>query len=377
MTIAVVMVGYNRPVSIKRLCDSILTAKCNFSVDIVLSVDKSEKQEEVLKAVESIQWDHGRVILKKQKNRLGLREHIFACADLTEYYEAVIILEDDIVVSDSFFNYVIAALDFTANDKSVAGISLYSPMINEMAILPFTAKRCGFDNYYLQSAQSWGQCWSKRMWREFRAWYAQNSEKLVSDDDMPSRIYSWPETSWKKYFMKYLAETQKMFFYPYDSLSSNYSDVGQHNKSMTPYYQVPLVSEKTEFKFGTTKETPCYDIFFERMGLKVRGEDLCMDLYGTKRFSDSRFVLTPKKLCAPIVQSYGLSYRPQEDNFLKGAEGNDIFIYDLYGFDNLWIGGSKLFYKLAKYHTNLSWRHALLYSVGTIIIKFFGKVKIK
>lgn len=375
MNIAVILVGYNRPKSLARLYRSVVSAHNSNLVDIIFSIDKSPVQKEVLREIESFTNNENFLYVRALPERLGLREHILSCGDLVEDYDAVVVLEDDVVVSDSFVDYVVQAVRYVETDNSVAGISLYSPSVNEMSMLPFSPKRGGFDNYYLQSAQSWGQCWTREMWNGFRNWYAENCGKLEPDSDMPNRIYSWPDTSWKKYYMKYLVESGKTFFYPYDSLSSNYADVGQHNKMLTPHFQVPLVSGKREFKFGTIDEVPCYDVFFERAGCQFNGEYVCMDLYGTKTISQSNFLLTPKKLKAPIVQSFGLTYRPQEDNYLKRALGDDIFLYDLSAHSVFRMKEKTMFYKLAKYHTNLSWRHSLVFSLHFLLSRVFQKIK--
>lgn len=373
--LAVILVGYNRPESLKRLYNSVLNAKYNSAVDLIVSVDKSEAQNTVLNVINADKWDKGAVVFRTFKERQGLRNHILACGDMTESYDAVVVLEDDIVVSDSFLDYVFAAIKFVNDDDSVGGISLYSPSSNEMSLLSFIPKKTGFDNYYLQSAQSWGQCWTRKMWKNFRHWYDANNESLKLDYDMPSRIYSWPESSWKKYYMKYLVETDKTFFYPYDSMSTNYSDVGQHNRVVSPHYQVALVTGKVNFRFGTASECPCYDVFFERMNLQFNSEPLCLDLYGTKSKSSARYLLTPKKLSAPVLESFGLTYRPQEDNFLNRSPGSDVFLYDLLKTPDLFFEEDYMSFKLANYHTNLNWRHALLYSVVTLKFRLIQKIK--
>lgn len=375
MKIAIVLVGFNRPLSIERLFLSVAEKNCEIEADLIISIDKSLNQDKVVSQVANIDWAYGRLIIRAFPERLGLRQHILLCGDLTTDYDAVVILEDDIVVSDSFLRYTKSAIEFIGQDDSVAGISLYSPSINEMAMLPFIPKRTGFDNYFLQSAQSWGQCWTRSMWQDFRAWYDNNNTPLVSSDDMPSRIYSWPETSWKKYFMKYLVDTERTFFYPYDSFSSNFSDVGQHNKFVTPHFQVPLITDKREFHFGTQSETACYDIFFERMGLSYKGQPLCMDLYGTRTLNNSRFLLTPKKLKIPKIESFGLTYRPQEENYLKSAPGDDIHIYELDDSQSLRVKQESTSFKMANYHINLDWRNALIYGATTLISRIFNKVK--
>jgi len=375
MNIAVVVIGYDRPLSISRcLCRLSAAEYRRVHVDLIVSLDWSEKQSEILAMLRDYKWAHGDMIIRAFTNRQGLREHVLSCGDYTEKYDAVVVLEDDIVVSGSFFDYVLSALDFVGNDSRVAGVSLYSPSINEMAMLPFVPKRTGYDNFYLQSAQSWGQCWTRSMWRDFREWYDANCSKLSKASDMPSRIYSWPESSWKKYYMKYLVETGKTFLYPYDSFSSNYSDVGQHNKTVTPHFQVPMISGKSDFIFGGLNDVPCYDIFFERTELKYCGHDVCVDLYGTRSVSECRYFLSTQDLDFPVAASYGLTYRPHEDNFIKSSAGNDVFLYDLG--DKKELGSKKKVsaYKLAKYHTNLSWRHSLIYGAVTLRNRVFKKL---
>ena len=375
MKLAVVLVGYNRPDSMKRLFDSVVRSSLIERVDLIVSLDKSDVQNAIFRIVSECDRGKSRVIFRLFEEKQGLRKHILSCGDLTDDYDAVVVLEDDIVVSECFLNFVFSVLDYVGDNEVIAGISLYSPAINEMCLLPFVPKPTGFDNFYLQSAQSWGQCWTRNMWRGFRRWYDSNSVILLDDSDMPSRIYSWPETSWKKYYMKYLVESGRTFLYPYHSFSTNYSDVGQHNKMVSPHFQVPLVSGKESFHFGALHEVPVYDVFFERKGLLFGSESICCDIYGTKRKSSSRFLLSSKVLDAPVVDSYGLTFRPHEDNYLRKSSGCDIFLYDLKGFDDVELKDNCFNFKLANYHSMLSWRHSLIYGLGTLMARITQRFK--
>lgn len=60
-TIAIVAVGYNRPDSIKQLLQSLQCADYDQDqVDLVVSVDKGERQQEIVSVVENINWAHGK-----------------------------------------------------------------------------------------------------------------------------------------------------------------------------------------------------------------------------------------------------------------------------------------------------------------------------
>ena len=96
MTYAIIAVGYNRPLEMKRLLDSLCQAQIgDIEVDLIISLDKSDKQEDLKKICEEIQWDHGEKIIRPFSERQGLRNHILQCGDLTDRYDAVIVLEDD------------------------------------------------------------------------------------------------------------------------------------------------------------------------------------------------------------------------------------------------------------------------------------------
>jgi hypothetical protein len=270
---------------------------------------------------------------------------------------------------------VILAIKFAENKHEIAGISLYSPLINEMSLLPFIPKKTGFDNYYLQSAQSWGQCWTRRMWVHFRNWYDSCPQPLLPSYELPSRVYRWPESSWKKYFNAYLVKNEKTFLFSYDSFSTNCQDVGTHNKEISSHYQVPLTSGKTKFNFGLKSQCPSYDAFFERKGMKFNGESVCFDLYGTKCKSDSRYFFSTKKISVPHLRSFGLAYRPQEDNFINRTPGNDAYLYDLSVKPDIEFKENYINYKLANYHTNITWRHSLVYTMVIITSKIFKKLR--
>lgn len=51
-----------------------------------------------------------KMLLLKNQN-LGLKKHIISCGDLTNIYDNVICIEDDLVLSPYFMNYVIKWLE--------------------------------------------------------------------------------------------------------------------------------------------------------------------------------------------------------------------------------------------------------------------------
>lgn len=331
----IVVMAYNRPNSLNRILDHLLNCEFdNDEVDLIISIDKSDVQEELIQISQNIIWTHGIKKILPRPERLGLREHVLSCGDIVYDYETLIMFEDDIVPAHNFFRFVKQSSVFYKDDNCIAGISLYTPYVNEMVEKPFIPIKNDFDVFLIQSASSWGQAWNKDMWKDFRSWYEDNYGELVDIGDMPNKIYTWPQSSWKKYFMKYLVETNKYFAYPYIGLSTNVSDVGQHVQEADSMYQVPLSFEmKENYFFGNTSDLIVYDSFFEIKKIpkiKLETTNICFDFYGSKtNFQTFDYLLSSKKYNYKIIKSYSLNYKPQELNFIFDELGNDIFFYDL------------------------------------------------
>ena len=112
MNPAIVVVGYSRPDTLKRLLQSVGNATYHDSdIDLIISLDKADNEEDVVKVANDFEWRFGKKTIRRFPERQGLRKHIIQCGDLTEKYGAVIILEDDLLVAPDYYEYVKAALD--------------------------------------------------------------------------------------------------------------------------------------------------------------------------------------------------------------------------------------------------------------------------
>lgn len=92
---------------------------------------------------------HGRKKIYTYPERLGLRKHILKCGDFLDFYDALVVLEDDLVVAPSFYMYVLMTVNKYIENNNIAGISLYTHLWNHNAGLPFTpcANIIEFCNY--------------------------------------------------------------------------------------------------------------------------------------------------------------------------------------------------------------------------------------
>ena len=331
---AIVVVGYNRTNGILRLLNSLEKAEYGEDkVTLIISLDNCGN-DSVEKAVAKAAWSHGDKIIRTFPERQGLRKHILACGEYLNEYEAIAVLEDDLVVSPAFYSYMAQSIEYYKGDSEVAGISLYTHGMNVNAELPFVPAVNSCDVYFQQFAQSWGQIWIRESWMEFKKWYQENHDKPIADVTVPEFVSSWSDNSWLKYHIKYCIENKKYFVYPYTSLTTCFSDKGQHSAGSNDFYQVRLMMDsQKEYHFGRLDDVVVYDAFFERCDmyrfLNCKEDELCVDLYGTKNNrQEKRYWLTRMQLPYETVRQFGLCMRPHENNVIFNIEGEDIYLYD-------------------------------------------------
>ncbi len=329
----IVVVAYNRVKSIRRLLTSLEIAKYgefDGQIKLIISIDYSGS-DKVLKEVKQFKWTHGDLQIIEHKENLGLRKHILKCGDLVTLHDSIILLEDDLFVAPSFYKYAVSALTYYEEDESVGGISLYSHLYNESAGLRFIPMEDDCDIYFLQITSSWGQAWSKSQWVDFRNWYDEG--QVVSKEDcLPNDVILWPDSSWKKFFIKYLVQKNKYFVYPKISFSTNFGDAGTHQTDNN-LYQVPLFMGKKNLSFKKINQSiSVYDSFcellpsvYKKLNADLKNYDFESDLYGVKEINkiNSDFILTSRKSkFGTVIKSFDLKMKPMELNIKYNIDGN-------------------------------------------------------
>ncbi|MBR1892540.1 MAG: hypothetical protein IJ815_03285 [Lachnospiraceae bacterium] len=326
---AIVVVAYNRADALKRVLGSLAAADYEEKdIPLVISIDKSDVAE-VDKTAEDFVWEHGEKRIITHDVRMGLKAHVLECGDLTEEYGSIIMLEDDLFVSPYFYGFAKAALEFSDGNDDIGGISLYNHRFNVFARMPFEPIDDGFDNWFLQIASSWGQAWSKEQWKEFREWQKEHDGEDLHGNGMPSDAADWPESSWLKYAIKFLIETDRLFLYPRVSYTTNFFDAGEHSVKANTDLQVPLATGKhRDYIFSDISNSEAiYDAYFENELLPYES-----DIYGLKYRDDAikmRYVLSVRSLPYHVEATYGLVLRPADANIKLKVPGNEIKLYEL------------------------------------------------
>ena len=330
--VAIVVVGYNRIKSMTRLLTSLKQAEYPINdVPLVISIDCSGDHE-LYSYVLEFEWPYGEKYVNIQNERLGLKNHIFKCGDLTHYFKAIILLEDDLVVSPYYYSYTLKTLQKYGDIDAIAQISLYKNEMNGYVGLPFDNFKTGADVFLMQDVSTWGECWNSRMWNEFVEWKEVHDEGYISDVDMPLRIKQWTR-AWSKYYNAFVVDKGKYVLYPNISVTTNFSDAGEHGGDNNSAVQVNLLQSDFEYRLPEYENLVKYDIYFNNQEiynwLDMPKDQLCLDLYGFNRIpSNQRYILSSRLLPYAVVDTYALNMRPIEMNILKRINGRGLYLYD-------------------------------------------------
>jgi hypothetical protein len=325
---AIVVVAYNRTASLKRLLNSLLKAHYPpGNIDLIISIDYSGN-DDVVNIANAFDWKFGNKKILTSNKRLGLKQHILQCGDLSEQYGSIIMLEDDLLVSPAFYNYAVSAAHFYKNDYNIAGISLFNYQVAENHFFPFSAVQDGTDVYFIQVASSWGQLFFAHWWKEFRTWLEQN-DKPELPAYTPAYLRGWSANSWKKHFIHFLIQTNKYFVYPRVGLSTNFGEDGA-NTDRRGLFQTPLLQGEKSFNFAKLEQSKAiYDAWYEitpstlnKFCPQLSGYNYVVDLHGTKDTEGlSEFILSSKKCYGPLL-SFANDLGSAEENILENLPGN-------------------------------------------------------
>jgi hypothetical protein len=333
-TPAIIVIAFNRPFALRRILDSI--SKSNYEdykdIPLLISIDGGGNHyNDVVEIADNFNWLCGEKKVIKHSKNIGLRKHVISCGAFVEEYENIIILEEDCFVSRNFYDYAYRALNYYQTEDSIAGISLYSYNCFESAGMPFNPLNDGCDTYFVQVPSSLGQVWTKKQWDGFMKFYNLKPE-IRSTDRLPEKVKTWPESSWKKYFYKYMVDNNLFFVYPQYSFSTNFGDVGTHFDLPTQLYQVPLENslDRKAYVFASFLDSlNKYDAFFElqsesfiKLGVSI-DKDTCIDMMGSKDLSlyNNQYCLSIKE-SNNTLKGFANSLNPMMLNILINIPGS-------------------------------------------------------
>lgn len=153
---------YNRPKHLKLTVESLLRNAGAENLEVYFFSDAAKKIEdeaavsEVRSYIKSL-TGFAQINLIEARQNLGLSKSIIqGVGQLLEKYEQLIVLEDDMLCSPFFLNYMLDALEKYKQDERVISIHAYTYPIQDLP-----------SSYFLKGADCWGWATWKRGWDLF------------------------------------------------------------------------------------------------------------------------------------------------------------------------------------------------------------------
>jgi hypothetical protein len=336
---AIVLPVFSRPASLERLLGSLSAAGLPNGTPLLISVDRAADDRHrsgnatVLEIARRYHWPYGHKEVVVHPEPLGLVGNVFFCGGLSEKYGAIILLEDDLIVSVRFYDYARQALRFYGDDPRIAGISLNALWFNGFTLQPFIPLLDDGDVFFLKLSTPQGQAYTAEQWASFAGWMAGNDLQVTPADDVQDLFAAFPPDDWLSIKAKYLGVTDKYYVYPRESMTTNFGEPGTHFHRATAFFQVPLQHHRAVFRFQSFDAAHAvYDGYFEllperlnRLTDRFAGLSFDVDLYATKaaRHLRADYLLTTRPARDPLL-TFGKTLWPMEANAIAGCPGSGI-----------------------------------------------------
>jgi hypothetical protein len=266
----IIVFAFARPLYLSRLWDTLLMSDFTIRTDPVMSAtvdmkliidrpspagstsastSEAEQHAAVLALAERLQWPHGKFNIVRRERHYGIRDNVLSSwlPGRDSHKDRAIFLEDDVVVSPYFFQWLLAAERARGvSAQNWGGVSLYRPKWNEIRWTPFDDHE---GPMLLQLPCSWGAMYTSSFWFQFIRWW-----NHVQHQRTPRRLHlprslanAWGASSWKQALLRYMVEEDAYLLYPSKAFSSTGAPNGVHvknSKALKQLFDVPLVVSK-------------------------------------------------------------------------------------------------------------------------------------
>jgi len=186
MRTGIILLLYSRPDHTRKVLEALEKYKVE---DLVIYMDApgskevEEKQQELLELVDGITWTEYKLIRRPEPVGLA-RSIIESVTEQLEEYEQVILLEDDCVPREGFFEFMFSSLDKYRDDKRIRSVCAYQ--------FPFADFTSDFvEGVLIRRFMPWG--WAT--WRDRWVDYEKNTKKLIEElqrsgifEDLPDDV---------------------------------------------------------------------------------------------------------------------------------------------------------------------------------------------
>lgn len=178
MDISIAVFGFNRPQSLARLLDCLSNSIVAQSLPIYIFIDGARNLGESKKVKQVADLAHGfshpiKSVIERPKNfglRTSLRDGV---TKVLERHDAIIVLEDDLILDSFALEYFVSSLQNFEGDKRIMSICGYS-VINDKIRERRNISDCA---YFLPMTHPWGWATWRDRWQDHLEWLNSSSWK--------------------------------------------------------------------------------------------------------------------------------------------------------------------------------------------------------
>jgi len=240
MTTALAIFGYNRPDHLRKCLEAV---KRNKKIPTFIFLDGNYTRD-VYKVAESFKRGYGYkeycfVTIVLRCFRLGCAKSIYSGIDhVLKRHDSCIILEDDIIVSDNFIDYMLKGLGVYKDKQDVGSLTGYTLIKNK-------------EIYASKRGCAWGWATWKDRWESFN----RNIEPLDNwgDDILPilDRALKGTVDTWDAQFSLYHLVNNLKCIHPPESLVKNIGTDGSgtHQKKGLSKFDTDINNVEPLFKY--------------------------------------------------------------------------------------------------------------------------------
>jgi len=247
---------YNRPHHTRQVLESLFQCKRLDECKLFIYCDGPKHPDQVenvitTQKVVQLYADKMDSEVTIQEKNIGLACSIVSgVTDLCNRFGRAIVIEDDLIVSPSFIDYMLLALDRYSNEERVYQISGF--------MFPIDCSTHQ-DSFFLPFTTTWGWATWDRAWKKFD-WNASGYQKLLSDRDTRNRFnldgvypyydmlinrFSGKNDSWGILWWYAVFSAGGLILYPSKTLVINrgFDGTGTHCGNLKEYIKITKINE--------------------------------------------------------------------------------------------------------------------------------------
>ncbi len=328
----IVVVGHSRPAATARLLDSVARADVDADVTLVVSIDHgagatARRSAEVAEVADAFEWPHGPKV-RLDHDGVGLVGHFHRVGDLTDEHDAIVVLEDDLLVGKGFHRWARATLPMFDDDR-IAGASLAAPWFDGFRHHRFEPIDDGTDAFFAQVPWYDGMVFTRQAWRAYRAGHDGAASARI-----PAAFDELDDDEWFPDLVRYLVASDRQWLLPRAAQATGTGAPGVHFEQPTDWFQSELATDAPHpARLGTLETSGAvYDAHMEPTGETLRRlvpdlpEPLVGDFLGNRELNHldpSYWVVTTRPVRRP-TRTWGARMHPLPMNLAFDEPGTDL-----------------------------------------------------